>query len=239
MMISSPTHPLVKHLTKLREKKAYRYAQSRLVVTSKALIKELSSKMTIKTLVTLQDVFIDAEETVIMTEALLQKITGLPTTDGAIAEVEMPHFQDLSSQEKIIIFDGVRDPGNLGTMLRTAHALGFDGAHFLENCCDPFNDKTLRAAKQATFDLALGKGPLPENRNLYVAHMEGTELNQMRFEEPYGIVFGNEGEGVSPSILESATPFRIPMREGVDSLNVSAACAITLFTAGMSYVPRW
>ena len=231
MLITSLSHPLVKHLKKLRINKSYRDEKKRIIITSLSLIKELISIITIKTLVSHQEVSLPAEIKVTMPKNLTKKILGFDTTDGFIAEIEMPLFQDISSKEKVLILDNINIPGNLGSILRSAHAMKFDGVYLLNNCCDPFNDKALRAAKIATFDLPLSLGPLPKNLNLYATAMKGTPLNEVKFQRPFGIIIGNEGHGITPELMKELTTITIPMHEKAESLNVSAASAIVMYRA--------
>ena len=75
-----------------------------------------------------------------------------------IAEIEMPKESTLEKCRFVLALDGVADPGNLGTLLRSALAFGWEGIFLLENSCDLFNDKAIRAARGATFRLAFASG---------------------------------------------------------------------------------
>ena len=175
--IESLQHPLVKHLVNLRQDRAYRYEQQRVSIEGKNMIKELKG---IKRIFSIDDFPIDAEERIIVSPAVMQKISGVKTPEGVVAEVEMPKNSSLVDKRFLLAIDGISDPGNLGTLLRTALALGWEGAFILEGSCDPYNEKALRAAKGATFRLPLCQGtwetvlqsPLPR----YVADLEGESL---------------------------------------------------------------
>ncbi len=100
-----------------------------------------------------------------VSEPVFAKITGLQSVQGigAAAEVDLPHDAQLSSMAKgtlrrLLVLDGVQDPGNLGTLLRTALALGWQAVYLLEGCCDPFNDKAVRASRGASFRIPLTHG---------------------------------------------------------------------------------
>ena len=128
-----------------------------------------------------------ADEKVIVPPSVMQKISGVKTPEGLIAELKMPPNISLQGKRYILAIDGISDPGNLGTLLRTALALGWEGAYIVEGSCDPYNDKALRAAKGATFRLPLYQGswdtllqlPLPR----YVANLEGKSINEFASKE--------------------------------------------------------
>ncbi|DBB06561.1 TPA: hypothetical protein ACH3X1_012100 [Trebouxia sp. C0004] len=95
----------------------------------------------------------------------MNKICALQNSDGvqAVAEVDMPKFADLSdanitSLQRLLVLERLQDPGNLGTLLRTAVALGWEACFLLPGCCDPFNDKALKAGRGAAFKLPIAKG---------------------------------------------------------------------------------
>ncbi|KAA6423787.1 MAG: putative tRNA rRNA methyltransferase slr1673-like [Trebouxia sp. A1-2] len=105
----------------------------------------------------------------------MNKMCGLQNSDGvqAVAEVDMPKFANLSdanttSLQRLLVLERLQDPGNLGTLLRTAVALGWDACFLLPGCCDPFNDKALKAGRGAAFKLPTAKGKWDEL--LHVMH---------------------------------------------------------------------
>lgn len=228
-MITSPQNPIVKHFTKLITERAYREKMQSAVILGCKMIQELSKFLSIKTLLLQQDLSIPAEKIFYTTPAILKKISQIPNPEGAIAEVPLPQYQDLSRSERLLILDQISDPGNLGTLIRTAKALGFSGVHLIEPCVDPFNDKAIRAAKGATFTLPLGRGPLTFKGDLYGADMKGTPVDQVSFQTPLGLVLGNESHGISPSFQKVVHKVAIPMATGVESLNVAIAGAICMY----------
>ena len=85
----------------------------------------------------------------------MKKISGMQTPEGLVVEIEMPKPAPLEGLKYLLALDGVSDPGNVGALLRTALALGWQGIFILDESCDPFNDKALRSARGATFRLPL------------------------------------------------------------------------------------
>src|SRR5260221_6243786 len=149
--ISSAAHPLVKYWVRLRSDAAFRRKEKRLLVEGLKCIQDVASKLPIKRLISLDEMptFL-CDEAIIVTHTILEKISGLETSDGLIAEFEMPAAQNLKGLSHILVCDRIQDPGNIGTLIRTALSLGWEGIFFLPGCADPFNDKALRAAKSAT-----------------------------------------------------------------------------------------
>lgn len=230
--IKSLQNPLVKHFTKLRTSRAYREEMQSALILGKKMILELSQFLSIKTLLIQQDLSVEAKKIFYTTPEILKKISGLQSPEGAIAEVALPLYQDLSKKNRILILDQISDPGNLGTLLRTAKALGFEGAHLIEPCVDPFNDKALRAAKGATFSLPLGHGPLTFEGSYYAADMKGDPIDQIHFQPPFALVLGSESHGISKALLHLCKRVSIPMQEGSESLNVAIAGAICMYQMG-------
>ncbi len=157
--ISSLQHPLVKYASELRCDRAARESGKQVLISGKKNISDLSSAWPIDTLFfhgARPD--FPSKEAIHVTEPILRKITGLEQPDGWAAIVPMPAPRPLSDQTYLLILDRVSDPGNLGTLWRTALGLGWDGIWLLPGCVDPFNDKALRAAKGASSD-SLMNGP--------------------------------------------------------------------------------
>ena len=173
-----------------------------------------------------------------MTEAILKKVSGVQTPEGIAAEIAMPSFTSLKGMKKVIALDEVNDPGNLGTLIRTALALGWEGAYLLNNSCDPYNDKALRAAKGATFRLPLQRGNWKELEQLItlnqldpiVADIDGTPIENVTAKERILLVLSNEAKGPSVEAKQICSTVTIPMPGPMESLNVSTAGAILMYT---------
>jgi RNA methyltransferase, TrmH family len=236
--ILSSQHPRVKHLVKLRQDREYRHEKRRLLISGSKLIKELPSHVPICALFLGkgEEAPVCAEETFCVTPQILKKITGLENPEAIAAEIEIPPAQELSSAEFLLILDRVSDPGNLGTLLRSARALGWDGAFLMPGCTDPWNEKALRAAKGATFTLPWKAGTWEElcqllkNRNmrLLAADASGKDCASCQTHPPLALALGNESLGLSKELQNIAERIAIPMMGRMESLNVAAAGAILM-----------
>jgi TrmH family RNA methyltransferase len=231
--ITSLQHPLVKYLVKLRQDKDFREQEKAVLVSGTKLVSELSP---VKILIADREFpGIDAEEIVIALPEIIKKITGLQNPEGVAAVVPLPHFADLSRSKKLVVLDGLSDPGNVGTLLRTALALGWDGAFLTTGSSDPFNEKAVRAAKGATFRLPLCLGSWDElslllsDRAVFVADAQGEPIKRGVQNKKIGLILGNEARGLSPQAKKTGNPVSIPMSPKMESLNVASAGAILMY----------
>ena len=151
-MIASLHNPFVKHLVKLREDKKYREEHRSVLISGSTLVREISATNPPK------HVFFDRstesiENGIPVSHAVLKKITGLPSPEPIAAEFPLPHPSSLVGLAPILALDAIRDPGNLGTLIRTALALGWSGIYLLPTCVDFFHEKVIRASRGAAFRL--------------------------------------------------------------------------------------
>jgi TrmH family RNA methyltransferase len=236
--ITSLQNPLVKHLVKLRCNRDYRYEHHALVLEGSKPIKEVLHK--VKTLIYSEN-FIPfnhsgAEEWVV-TDAIMKKISGFSTPEGVVAEVPMPECSLLKDSRYLLVLDGINDPGNMGTMMRTALAFGWDGVYILPTSCDPFNEKVLRAARGAHFKLPIKIGTVQELQEMatkqgfqpLLADIRGTSPEKLVSKSKCMLIMGNEAHGASDAVREFSIPVAIPMPGQMESLNVSIAGGILLY----------
>lgn len=236
-LISSLQNPLVKHLVKLREDKKYRYEKKLIVVEGQTVTKEIIPF--IKSLFCLDPSQLQEfhGERWIVTDAIMKKIAGVSTSEGIVAELHMPSFSDLKGFKHVIAFDGINDPGNLGTLLRTALAFGWEGVFILPNSCDPFNEKVIRAARGAHFRLPIAMGDfdilkkaINENKwCAYAADLEGKSPEEIEKREEKVLILGNEARGISPEVEAICSKVTIPMQGKMESLNVGVAGSILMY----------
>ena len=141
--------------------------------------------------------------------------------------------------ERYLVLDGVQDPGNVGTVWRTADAFGADGLILCNGCADPWNPKTVRATMGAVFRLPVYEGTLESAAEklseagipLYATALrEDTEDIRAISLERAAVIIGSEGRGVSPQALELCQrTVKIPMRTRCESLNAAVAASVVLW----------
>ena len=178
-----------------------------------------------------------AHRAIVITDALSEYISDTKTPQGLFAAAEKRTEQLPENARKIVALDGVQDPGNVGTMIRTAEAFGIDGAVLLSGCADVYSPKTLRAAMGSAFRLPFvncvpsGLSRLLSGFTVYGAMLDNTakRLGEVKFPEKTAIIIGSEGRGISPEVAELCSEkIYIPIN-GAESLNAAAAAAVLLW----------
>lgn len=173
----------------------------------------------------------------LLSAALYREAAVVDTPSGLMAVAALPAPRPPDFNVDTVLLDGVQDPGNVGTLLRTAAAAGFRQVLLSPDCAGAWSPKVLRAGQGAHFVLSIS-----ENVTLleFIAAFRGvaavTTLNgkaslfDCDLRQPLAWVFGSEGQGVRPEIVAAATlQVKIPMPGAVESLNVAAAAAVCLF----------
>lgn len=238
--IKSAQHRLIKHLVKLQKERSYRHKKGTFVLEGKKCICERGAAQRVKRLFIQRGEAcpegILCDECYILSETLMQKISDVRSPESVIAEVDMPSPSTLESKKKILVLDGLADPGNLGTLVRTAVGFGFDAVFLRADSVDLFNPKTVRASKGALFHLPYTYGNVEDiarfaahnGFHLYLADLRGMPLASATFSLPLMLVLGSEAHGVSPSLKQKGTAIAIPLAEQVESLNVACAGAVLM-----------
>jgi TrmH family RNA methyltransferase len=173
------------------------------------------------------------------THEVLAAITETVTHQGVVALVRIPSLPPPTDPSLMLVLDRLRDPGNAGTLLRSAAAVGVDLVLFGPETVDPYNDKVLRAGMGAHFRLPLRvcadwaeiRSALVECA-VYVADAGGaTTYDEVDWQQPSALIIGGEANGPGDEARQMATPVAIPMDGGTESLNAAMAGSIILFEA--------
>lgn len=180
-----------------------------------------------------------------VSDAVMKKISDTETPQGIIAVCRMQNTtldKLLAKGEMLLVLDRVGDPGNLGTMLRTADAAGVGGVVLLKGCVDIYSPKTVRSSMGSLFHVPVVNG-IDEEKFIVEAKEAGYELLVTSLEGADNLykadlggriafVMGNEASGVSANLLERADKrVYIPMAGRAESLNVAMAAGIVMFEA--------
>lgn len=172
---------------------------------------------------------------VLLAEPLMKRLADLETSERILAVCRVEDQTVIGS--RVLLLDGIQDPGNLGTLIRSAKAFGFDTL-IAENTVDRYNSKVVRATQGALFGLNYQEGSLLE---FVKSHPDMTVIGTSvtaglplaTFETPKGriaLLLGNEGQGVRPALLELANPLvTIEMMPQMESLNVAVAGSILMY----------
>ena len=174
----------------------------------------------------------------LMPSHVLAAVCDTKTPQGIAAVVRMGAVPRLG--KRLVALDGVQDPGNVGTILRTADCAGMEGLLLSEQCADIFSPKVLRATMGSIFRMPVEvTGDLPgrlaalrrQGYSVLSSQLDGTPFYQRQgIGECYVLVVGNEGNGVSQPVQQQATHrLRLPMRGGAESLNAAVAAGIMMY----------
>ncbi|MEO8631441.1 MAG: RNA methyltransferase [Betaproteobacteria bacterium] len=174
----------------------------------------------------------------VLQDTLFNEAAPVDSPVGILAVAAIPRVErNLDTSGFQVLLDGIQDPGNLGAILRSAAATGATAAHLSRSCADPWSPKALRGGMGAQFCLPvlehddLNAGAAGLGCRLLAATRDATQsLFATDLRGPVGFVIGGEGAGISPGVLASVPErIRIPMRAGIESLNVACAAAVIFY----------
>jgi len=181
-------------------------------------------------------------------DALYDEIAQTVTPQAVMAVVEKPAAagglavaQGAEAPAGVLVLDRVQDPGNVGTMVRTAYAAGLEAVWCVKGTADLWSDKVVRSAAGALFRMSKGireglsaedviKAAKAQGLRIVVCDADGGDYSEIDLARPVALVIGSEGAGVQAAFRETADAMAgIPMREGAESLNAAVSAAIVLY----------
>lgn len=182
----------------------------------------------------------NSTETYRINNRVNQAFSTLATPSRIAAVFKQPAEKTLALNANIVYLNGISDPGNLGTILRTALAFGIKTVVVDEFCADVYNPKTIQAAKESVFKLAIyGERELALFKKIkaampvVAAEMHGTPIQASKIipgDSPLCLIFGNEANGIDLPLLEQADEtIAIPMSGPIESLNVAVSAGIVMW----------
>jgi RNA methyltransferase, TrmH family len=242
--IQSATNPQVKQWKKLLTKKE-RDKSKTFIIEGFHLVEEaLKNKVEIETIILGETVDLPPSldygsvPVVKVSEEIVRSLADTETTQGVFAVCQQPSSANPEGKTFLLI-DSVQDPGNLGTMIRTADAAGVDAVIVGKGSVDIYNPKVLRSAQGSHFhlpvisdDLQVWVDKLKEQATpIYGTALENaTSFKEVQAGGPFALLVGNEGSGVSPDLLEKTDRnLYIPILGKSESLNVAVATGVLLY----------
>lgn len=239
--ITSLKNPKVAAWKALKDRKGRRESGCFLVEGRKMVEEALASAFDVETVLVQEDMELPDGLTMPVYELpahVLAAVCDTKTPQGIAAVVRMKEQSALGKH--IVVLDGVQDPGNVGTIIRTADAAGLDGVLLSTQCADVFSPKVLRATMGSIFRMNLRTtddlpGELTRLRekgySILSSQLDGTPFYERQdVAERFALIIGNEGNGVSEQVQQTATHrVRLPMRGGAESLNAAIAAAIMMY----------
>lgn len=245
--ISSLDNEKIKYLNKLNNKKERDENQEFFIENLKTISDALRSGFkpravfVTEELMELKDprvarIMEQSQEVYAINEKVNNKFSNLETPSG-IAAIFPKLEGSINVLKKNIYLNAINDPGNLGTILRTALAFGFKNIIVDEHCADIYNSKTISASKDAIFKLNIisdkerqAFDKLKAKMKVYSTNLEGGQDPKIIKDKKYCLVFGSEASGVNQDILDRSDAFiRLEMSQEIESLNVAVAAGIVLY----------
>lgn len=171
----------------------------------------------------------------ILSEEVFKSISSEASPQGIIAVIEKPKNSLRDCDASSILLDGVSDPANVGAIIRTAAASGYNTVYLTEDSADAFSPKSVRASMSGVFRVEIISAKREDilktiTKPLLIADMDGQNLFETKIQGDFCLVIGNEGNGVSKMVREKASLFvSIPMQNGVESLNASVSAGIIMY----------
>lgn len=241
--ITSRKNPLIAHLKRLGSDPDYRREKGEFLCDGEKLLADaVASGAEVVTILTEREELpfkIPRASVYHVTRSVMEAASPLKTPQDILFTCKMPRLQETEADFAVLL-DGVQDPGNLGTILRTAAAFGVPLVLLTGGCADPYNPKTVRATTGAVFRQPVRRVTLEELRDmkargvpLYGAALEAgsADIRDLRLERGV-LAIGSEGRGLSREVLDLCDrTVIIPMRPGTESLNAATAAAILMWEA--------
>ena len=266
-VISSKSNPLVKWAASLSDKKGRDACGAFMVEGLKLSIEAIRSSYTVSNIFVREDVAEDIlpslenelvvsgkrdARVVILSDIAFEKITTEKAPQGIITVLKKLDFSNIpdiiykeeffsDSEEKSIVLSSLRDPSNIGAVIRTCAALGFDRIILSSDCADVFSPKALRSAMGGIFKLKISyvssmqefvKQATEAGRRVFAAELSdgARSISEVKPSSRDFIIIGNEGHGIDPAVSSLCTgSVFIPINPEVESLNASVAAAILMW----------
>lgn len=252
-MITSTANAQIKNIVKLQKSSRVRKEQQVFLVEGIRMFREIPETMHRKTYVTevwteqLPKHWQEGNEYEVVSENVFREISDTMSPQGILSVVRQIHYERKTLLGEngeipcVLLLENLQDPGNLGTILRTAEGAGVTGIMMSRDTVDVYNSKVVRATMGAVFRMPFyyeeqildGLHWLQEQGICcYAAHLKGKEFYDYNYRTGCCFLIGNEGNGLTPEISKGADRLiRIPMQGNVESLNAATAATVLMYEA--------
>jgi RNA methyltransferase, TrmH family len=236
-IISSTTNNTVKKWAELKIKK-YRDTSDYFLVEGDHLVQEADNAGLLVSIMALPDFTSNINVPITyITREVMQKLSSMESISKCLGLVKK--FKPLTYGNRILLLDRVQDPGNLGTIIRSACAFNFDTIILGNGCVDLYNEKVIRATEGMMFHVNIMSADLIKiikelKQNNYQVYgtdvVKGVPLNKVDISDKLAVIMGSEGQGISSEIKKLVTEnIYIPLNSTVESLNVAVASSIIMY----------
>lgn len=240
MIITSLENKEIKRITKLKSKK-YRDELQEFIVEGEHLVEESYKNKVLKKIILLENTDIDIDvEKIYVNHDIMKKISNLDSPPKVIGICKLLEEKEIG--DRVLILDGIQDPGNLGTIIRSAVAFNIDTIILSNDTVDMYNSKVIRSTQGMLFYINIIRTDLMEvlpelkrnNYTLYTTNVtNGIDIKKCEKQNKFALIVGNEGNGVSKKVSDYADyTIYIKTNNNVESLNVAVATSILLYELG-------
>ena len=235
-MITSTNNNTIKTLIKLKQKK-YRNQFGYYLIEGEHLVNEALKANQVECIITTKPLKSNLE-VIEVSEEVMAKLAFTKSPSNIMAKCKIDSNNELMMKKRYLILDDLQDPGNIGTLIRSALAFGIDQVILSKNCVDLYNDKLLRAMQGANFHISCIYGDLTEiieklqaNGVVVVgsALENGQDISLIEKTEKLAFIVGNEGNGMNQNILDKCDYIGYIPIQTIESLNVAIAGSILMY----------
>lgn len=236
MNISSLNNPLIKEIIKLKQKK-YRDLNNLVLIEGANLVNEAIKNKLIKYIITTDINYKYEDKVIYITDNVMKKISDTVNYPSLIAVINK--IDNTFSGNKILLLDNISDPGNLGTIIRSAVAFNFDTIVLSNNSIDFYNPKVLRSTAGMIFNInilyddlevLIGKLKKDNYQILGTDVRDGKDIKDIKINNKLGLIMGNEANGISDNIKKLCDDnLYIKMNDKVESLNLGVSASILMY----------
>ena len=239
-MIDSLDNKKIKEIASLKIKK-YRDQYGLFLVEGKHLVDEAKKSGLLEEVILLDDEY-DFDKKLIVSEKVMKKLSFQDSLPSIMGVCKIKDSKLIGS--KYLLLDGIQDPGNLGTIIRSSLAFGVDTIVLSKDSVDLYNDKVIRSTQGMIFHINIIRCDLEDVINKIKGDIkiigtslgESTPLRSIDRLDSFALIVGNEGNGVKKEILDLCDDIvRIEMNKDVESLNVGVATSIILYEMSDNY----
>lgn len=236
-IITSLDNKRIKRYSKLLQKK-YREEESLFLVEGEHLVEEAYKSGKLLCVIKTEDVDVNYDvETIYVSRDVIKKLSSTMSPQNIIGVVKYLDKNNIG--EKVIILDGLQDPGNLGTIIRSSVAFNFDTVILSDNCVDVYNDKVIRSSEGMIFNTNIIRGNILEiindlkNKDYKIygtSVVNGISSSEVNGNDKLAFIIGNEGNGISDEVFKLCDKnIYVPMNSKCESLNASICASIIMY----------